>query len=237
MTTENTEGQHPNPADGASATDAAKPNGQDGAGATDSGGQGDGGDARGAAGEQGKPKDGEAGDGSGDGQGKNEAGKPNEGAPEAYAEFKLPEEFKFEGERKEAWEARFRDWGWSQERAQSAIDDYIKMVAEDEEARRAAYEAQALQLRDDWAKQAKAELGERFDAEVNMARTAVQATQSEALKEAFEQHHWGNHPELIKAFAFFGKMMRDSSVDGIGDAGAAPTRQKPWDAMYGDSMK
>lgn len=234
---ENTEGQHPNPADGASATDAAKPNGLDGENATDTGGQGKGGEAGGDAGDQGKPEGGKDGEGAGDGQGKNEPDKPNEGAPEAYADFELPDGFALEGERKDAALALFRDLNLDQGHAQKAIDHFIKLVGEDDAMRKSAFEAAALQQRDEWAKQAKAELGERFDAEVAMARTAVQATQSEALKEAFEQHHWGNHPELIKAFAFFGKMMRDSSVDGIGDAGGAPAKAKPWDAMYGDSMK
>lgn len=218
MTTENTNSQQPNSGGGEGATEAANPNVDASASAAGAGGQGNGGD-------QGKP-DGGAGD-----------GQPQAGAPEAYADFTLPEGFTLEGERKEAAQALFREWGFTQDRAQQAIDHFTKMVGEDSAVQKAAAEAASMQLREDWAKQAKAELGDKYDSEVALARTAVQAMQSEGLKQAFEQYHWGNHPELIKAFAFFGKMMRDSSVDGIGGAGAAPAKPNPWDAMYGDMHK
>lgn len=206
------------------ATEAAKPDGKQG---TDPGkpeGQGDGGKAGEDAGK------GEEGEGkkSGDGQDDDD----NAGPPEAYDDFQLPEGFTLEGERKEATLALFRDLGLSQGKAQSAIDHFIKTVGEDEATRNAAVEAAVAQQREQWATQAKTEFGDKYETEVGFAKTAVQATQNPKLLEAFNEMGWGNHPELIKAFAFFGKMMRDSGTDGIGTPGATETPKQPWERMY-----
>lgn len=227
-----TTGQQPNPGDGdASATTAANPNADQSTATGDAPGQGDGGDAAGGdnAGEQGKT--GESGDGTGDDP--NAAVEFN-GAPEAYADFKLPEGIVLEGARKDAAVELFRKMNLSQDGAQAAVDHFIRTMGEDDAARTVAMEAAVAQQRDDWGRQAKAELGEKYDGEVAMAKTAVQAMQNPKLVEAFDEQGWGNHPELIKAFAFFGKMMRDSPVDGIGNSGNAPVAQTPWDAMYPD---
>lgn len=205
------------------ATEAAKPDGEQG---TDPGkpeGQGDGGKAGEDAG------NGEDGEGKESGDGQDD--DADAGPPEAYADFELPEGFALEGERKEATLALFRDLGLSQVRAQKAIDHFIKTVGEDEATRAAAYEAAVTQQRETWATEAKAELGEKYDAELGFAKTAVNALNSPKLSEAFNETGWGNHPELIKAFAFFGKMMRDSGSE-VGDSGATEGAKKPWEKMY-----
>ena len=222
--------QQPNPAaTGDAATEAAKPNGEPGTDPGSTGGQGEGGEgAGGDAGAGEAAKDGKAGDG------------PDKlddaGPPEAYADFTLPDGFTLDGDRKDATLALFRELGLSQERGQKAIDHFIKTVGEDETVRNAAAEAAVAQQREDWAKQAKTELGDQYDKEISMARTAVQAMQNPKLVQAFDEQGWGNHPELIKAFAFFGRMMRDSGSDGIGSPGAADAPKKPWETLYGESM-
>lgn len=230
--------QQPNPGavDGAGTTDAAKPNEQPATESAVADGQGDGGDKTGSdAGNQGKPDntgvEGKAGDGQ---TTADEEAPALTGAPEAYADFTLPEGFTLEGERKDVALSLFRDLGLSQAGAQRAIDHFIKTVGEDAAMQQQAMEAAVAQQRDDWGKQAKAELGEQYDAKVALARTAVQAMQNPKLVEAFDNLGWGNHPELIKAFAMFGEMMRDSPVDGIGNSGAAPQKLKPWNRMYPD---
>lgn len=239
MSTEDTNSvavQQPKPGDGAgAATDAANPNGQQATAPAATKGQGEGGDKTGGdVGNQGR--DGSAtGDGkTGDGQGKTDEAAADAGVPEAYADFKLPDGFVLQGERKDATLALFRDLGLSQDRAQKAIDHFIKTVGEDESMRAQAMEAAIAQQRNEWDKQTKTELGDKYDGEVAYARTAVQATQNPKLVEAFDSLGWGNHPELIKAFAFFGKMMRDSPVDGIGTGGGTEKPKNPWDKLYPD---
>lgn len=240
MNTEDTNsaaGQQSNPGDGAgSATDAANPNGQPATAPDAAGGQGEGGDNAGGdagkQGDQGAPSgDGKAGDGAAK---TDEAPPVLTGAPEAYADFQIPEGFQLDGERKEAALALFRDTNLSQAGAQRAIDHFIKLVGEDEATRAAAMEAAVAQQRDEWGKQAKAELGDKYEEEVAFARTAVHALQNPKLIAAFDELGWGDHPELIKAFSMFGRMMRDSPVDGIGNSGAAKPQVKPWNLLYPD---
>lgn len=234
--TSNANGQQPNPGDGAgAATDAANPDGQTGTDPKGTKGQGEGGDKTGSdAGDQGNTgKTGEDGKPA-DEQGKTNDDPPLTGAPEAYEPFQLPEGFTLEGERADTALSLFRDLGLSQAGAQRAIDHFIKTVGEDEQMRAQALEGAVAQQRDEWGKQAKAELGDKYDTEVAFAKTAVQALENPKLVQAFDELGWGNHPELIKAFAMFGKMMRDSPVDGIGDGGSTPAPKKPWDTLYPD---
>ena len=235
--TNNAAGQQPNPGEGEGAvTDAANPNGQQASAPVVSEGQGEGGDKAGNnAGNQGEQgKTGGEG-GTGDGQDKTDDNNPVlTGAPEAYTDFTLPEGFKLEGERAEVAQALFRDLGLSQAGAQRAIDHFIKTVGEDATMQQQAMEAAVAQQRDDWAKQAKTELGDKYDETVAFARTAVQALQNPKLVAAFDEQGWGNHPELLKAFGTMGQMMRDSPIDGIGSEGASPEKKKPWNAMYPD---
>lgn len=240
MNTENTDtanSQQPNPGEGAgAATDAANPNGQSATVPAAAQGQGEGGDKTGGdvgnQGDQGKTGD----EGkTGDGQDKTDDQQPVlTGVPEAYTDFTLPDGFKLEGERKDVALSLFRDLGLSQAGAQRAIDHFIKTVGEDAAVQQQAMEAAVAQQRDDWGKAAKAELGDKYEAEVAFAKTAVHALQNPKLVEAFDELGWGNHPELIKAFATFGKLMRDSPVDGIGSSGAAKPDAKPWNRMYPD---
>lgn len=233
---ENTEtaGQQPNSGEAAGdVTGTANPNAQAGTDPTVAPGQGEGGDKTGGdAGKQGDAVK----DGAKDGEGQPEAVELT-GAPEAYGDFALPEGFQLDGERKDLALALFRDSNLSQAGAQKYIDAFTKLVGEDAAMQQQAMEAAVAQQREEWGKAAKAELGANYDAEVAYARTAVQATQNPKLVQAFDELGWGNHPELIKTFAFFGKMMRDSPVDGIGSGGAATTPKKPWDVVYPDMNK
>lgn len=230
----NTEGtQQTNPAATEGETPAAaNPDVQTGTAPVAVEGQGNAGDAGGDAGKHGaEDKGGDAGDG--DGQTGDDL--PLTGAPEAYADITLPEGFVLEGERKDAALELFRSLDLSQAGAQKAIDHFINTVAADEAVRAQAMEAAIAQQRDDWGKQARAELGDQYDAKVNLARTAVQAIGSEKLVAAFDELGWGNHPELIKAFATFGATMRDTPIDGIGTGGNdIPAKKDPWNQMYPD---
>lgn len=216
--------QHANPDAGDDvATNAAKSDDEQGTDPGKSEGQGEGG----KTGEDAGKGEGEDGKKAGDGQDDD----PDSGPPEAYEDFKLPEGFTLEGERKDETLALFRELGLSQERAQKAIDHFIKTVGEDEAARAAAFEAAVSKQREDWATQAKTELGDKYDSELEFAKTAVNAVNSPKLLEAFNEMGWGNHPELIKAFALFGKMMRDSGSE-VGGSGAVDPPKKPWEKMY-----
>ena len=243
MSTENTDtanSQQPNPGVGEGAvTDAANPIGQQASAPAVAGGQGEGGEKTGGdAGNQGEAQKTDGEGGTGDGQNKTDEAPVLTGAPEAYTDFTLPDGFKLEGERKDVALALFRDLGLSQAGAQRAIDHFIKTVGEDAAVQQQAMEAAVAQQRDDWGKRSKEVLGDRYEAEVAFAKTAMLSIPVDAdIKAWLEDMNatgFGNHPGQIKAFALFGKLMRDSPVDGIGNGGAAKPDMKPWNRMYPD---
>lgn len=230
-------GQQPNPgsADGA-ATDATNPTGQQATVPAVVEGQGEGGDKTGD--NAGNGADGGNADGkpAGDGQEVKTDAAELTGAPEAYADFSLPEGFALDGDRKDAALSLFRDLGLSQAGGQRAIDHFIKLVGDDDTVRAQAFEAGVAQQRDTWGQQLKADLGNQYDETLAYAKTAVQALQNPKLIQALDESGMGNHPELVKAFAAWGRQMQESPIEGIGSTGAAPEKKKPWDAMYDGKM-
>lgn len=162
------------------------------------------------------------------------------GAPEAYAEFTVPEGFTLEGERLTQANEFFKTNNWTQEQAQAGIDFYTKLMAADSEAItgsvtetvKQAMEADKAQKIEQWGKDSKAMLGDGYDASVSDARLFVQTVGNPELVAAFESEGWGNHPELIKAFAFAGKMARDSNVHGLGGQTAASAEKSAASLLF-----
>ncbi|WP_045764619.1 hypothetical protein [Xanthomonas albilineans] len=213
MTSENTtDTGNQNPGEGEQGTnDAAKQQGDQATAPGTTNGQGN---------EGGKQEPRE--DGKSEG-GKQEGGEKPAGAPEQYAQFKLPDGFALEGERLKTATEFFTGKGWTQEQAQEAIDLYTRVAGEDANALQTALNSQRNQQIEEWGAQAKSQFGDKYDEHVGLARTAVKAVNDPALTAAFEELGWGNHPALIKAFSFFGSLARDSSMDGLGGS-TAPSR-------------
>ncbi|MCO7468844.1 hypothetical protein NJG16_02040 [Stenotrophomonas maltophilia] len=188
---------------------------------------GNGGDAPGSNGQPGKVEDG------------GDAGKTktddNTTAPEQYGQFNLPEGFSLEGNRLGAATEFFKAKGWTQEQAQEAIDLYTRMAGEDATAMQQAVEAQRLQQVEQWGVDAKQQLGGKYDETVGLATTAVKAINDPELTKAFNELGWGNHPTMIKAFAFFGGFLRDSKIDGLGGTTASGpgAASDPKSVLYG----
>lgn len=177
-------------------------------------GTGDGGDAKGATGKDTQGNDGKTGKPEGD---------TAAGAPEQYEAFKVPDGFTLEGDRLGQATEFFKAKGWTQEQAQEAIDLYTRMAGEDAAALQQAVEAQRLQQLEQWGEQAKEQLGTKYDETVSLATTALKAVNDPELAKAFNELGWGNHPSLIKAFAFFGRLGRDSPMDGLGGSTTSGT--------------
>jgi hypothetical protein len=162
-------------------------------------------------------------------------GEKSTGAPEQYEQFKLPEGFTLEGDRLKTATEFFKDKGWTQEQAQEAVDLYTRVAGEDATAVQAALAAQRQQQVEEWRTQAMAQFGDKYDEHVGLARTAVKAVNDTALTEAFEELGWGNHPALIRAFAFFGGIARDSGMDGLGGSTSPGRSADLATRLFGDS--
>jgi len=170
----------------------------------------------------------------GDGEGGGNANpKPDDqqGAPEQYQAFNMPEGFTLEGERLNTAAAFFKTNGWTQEQAQQAVDLYSQMAGQDAAAIKQALDDQRTTQIAQWGEQLKQQLGDKYDQTVGDARTAVQAVNNPELVKAFDEQGWGNHPELVNAFAFFGRFLRDSPMDGLG-GGTSTGAVSDGDRMY-----
>jgi len=215
MTTETaTEAGNQNPGGGEQGTnDAAKQ--QETTATAPAGSEGQGSEG-GKSGDAGASKEGEK-----PTEGKKDGEEKPAGAPEQYGQFQVPDGFALEGKRLDVATEFFKAKGFTQEQAQEAIDLYTRVAGEDATALQTALEAQRQQQIEEWGTQAKAQLGDKYDEKVGLARTAVKAVNNPALVAAFEEQGWGNHPALIEAFSFFGGIARDSGMDGLGGSTSA----------------
>lgn len=179
-----------------------------------------------------------------EGQGQAEAGKveadkaeADAGVPEAYAPFTLPEGYTLEGERLEAAQAKFKALGLSQDKAQELVDFYCQADGENASIRQTFLDTERQQRIEGWGAQAKEVFGAKYDETITLARAGVAAVNSPELLEAFNAEGWGNHPELIKAFAKLGEMARGSGPKGLE---SETTRAQPLsraERMYPDLAK
>ncbi|WP_049446581.1 hypothetical protein [Stenotrophomonas maltophilia] len=208
--------------EGKTTTSTTEQQGTGGSGQPATEGTGNGGDAKGTTSTGTKDEGGEAGKSKGD---------TSDGAPEQYEAFKVPEGFTLEGDRLGQATEFFKAKGWTQEQAQEAVDLYTQMAGQDAAALQQAVEAQRLQQLEQWGVDAKQQLGAKYDETVGLATTAVKAINDPGLTKAFNELGWGNHPTMIKAFAFFGEFLRDSKVDGLGGTTTSGT-QSTGDRMY-----
>ena len=208
--------------EGKTTTSTTEQQGTGGSGQPATEGTGNGGDAKGTTSTETKDEGGEAG---------KSKGATSDGAPEQYEAFKVPEGFTLEGDRLGQATEFFKAKGWTQEQAQEAVDLYAQMAGQDAAAMQQAMEAQRLQQVEQWGVDAKQQLGAKYDETVGLATTAVKAINDPELTKAFNDLGWGNHPTMIKAFAFFGGFLRDSKVDGLGGTTTSGT-QSTGDRMY-----
>lgn len=163
------------------------------------------------------------GDASGAPQGDDKGGdnanpKPGDqqGAPEQYEAFKVPEGFALEGDRLKTAGEFFKANNWTQEQAQQAVDLYSQMAGQDAAALQQALEDKRVEQVAQWGEQTKQQLGDKYDETVSLATTTVKAINDPELTRAFNEQGWGNHPALVNAFAFMGRFLRDSPMDGLG---------------------
>lgn len=138
------------------------------------------------------------------------APKP-EGAPEAYADFTLPEGLAADTPVMGEFAALAKEANLPQETAQKFVDLAGKMQTQTVEGVQAALEAQG----EKWGEDAKADKefgGDAFDANLAIAKTALDAFGSPELKNLLNQSKLGNHPEVLRAFVKIGKAI---SQDGF----------------------
>ena len=220
MTTNTDPASNPNSGDGVKDV-AANPDGHAGTDPVIPDGQGNGDNAAAAGGE-----------GAGDGQNP----EASDGAPDEYAAFDLPDGYALEGDRLTKATEFFKTNNMTQAQANEAVRLFVEMDQQNQttlaDMTQQNVEKAREQQRETWLEQAKAELGDGYDATVQKAYLAVQSLGSEKLKDALNEQGWGNHPELIKAFAHFGGLLAEGGMDTGRPAGTPARDLSLADRMY-----
>lgn len=193
----------------------------------DAGGQGDGGEGDNAGG-------GQQGDGDDSGAGDAGDGGEGDGSP---AEFKLtaPEGMEsFQGEF-DTYSSEASEWMQANPNATAA--DALKWAAERQaeavtKQTQDMSEAFTRQI-ETWEGEAKADKdigGDAFDANLAVAKKAIDVFGSDGLKAVLNESGLGSHPEVIKFAVNAGKPLADAPVIKTGDGAA---KKSLADSLYG----
>lgn len=136
------------------------------------------------------------------------------GAPEAYEAFTLPEGLTADTPVLGEFAALAKEANLPQATAQKFVDLAGKMQTQTIEGVQTALEAQG----DKWGQDAKADKefgGDAFDANLAIAKTALDTFGTPELKSLLNQSKLGNHPEVLRAFVRIGKAIsQDGFVPG-----------------------
>lgn len=167
-----------------------------------------------------------------------EEAKPAEqqGAPEAYEAFKLPEGIQGDEGLMTEFSSLAKELNLSQEAAQKLVDLQTKLVQGDDGAHRKMMEAALTKQREVWADQVKNDPqlgGDKFDASRTVAAKAMQAYASDGLRSLLNESGIGNHPEMFKLFHAIGTKLSEDSLVMPGATSSTKDPQRPADRLFG----
>lgn len=166
-------------------------------------------------------KDGEGGEGEGD--------DAQQGAPEQYEAFTLPEGFALEGDRLELAHEFAKANNWTQEQAQQGVDTYLRFRAAELEHERGL-----------WGAQSEEEFGKDFKAIATGAKDALAVLEKErpGITERLDATNLGNHPDVLFMAARIGKLAAAQPMHGLdNETSGADTPKDSREVMYPDLAK
>jgi len=135
--------------------------------------------------------------------------------PDTYADFVMPEGMTLNETALDEALPLFKDLGLTQEQAQSVVGLYAKQVQAGSQAQIDNFNQQMT----DWREQSQKDSefgGDKFDENVKVAQSAVNAYGTPELKQLLEDHGVGNHPEFIRFMYRVGKTLGEDVPGSIG---------------------
>jgi hypothetical protein len=141
----------------------------------------------------------------------------------AYDDFTLPDGVETNHQMMDSFRMVAAEHGLSQKAAQSLLDLHSKSMAEHGQAH--------VAIAQKWAEDARGDRefgGGGFDANMGVARKALQAYGSPQLGQLLAQSGLGNHPEIIRTFYRIGKTLSEDRRVGGGQS----TQDDRLAAMY-----
>jgi hypothetical protein len=161
----------------------------------------------------------------------------NKGAPEVYADFKLPETFKVDEPVMGEFKTLAKELGLTQEAAQKLVDMQAKLQTGNATAFTENLQAHVEKTASEWATAAKTDPeygGAKFDENVAVAKQALDTFGTPELKALLKESRLGNHPEVIR---FMFKAGKSISQDGFVPGRASSAAKNTADVLYGTSVK
>ena len=150
--------------------------------------------------------------------------KDQEGAPAEYADFTVPEEMGIDQTALEAFVPVAKDLNLSQDQAQKLVDVQSTLVQKHAEAQMVAW----TETQEQWRADVKADSeigGDKMDAQVALAKKALDKVGTPELRALLDATGTGNHKEFIRFFARVGTFIGDDDMH-FGGASS----QEPLDA-------
>lgn len=131
----------------------------------------------------------------------------DEGAPEEYADFTLPEGFELDDATKASFKQLAKQHNLSQSAAQGLIDLHTQVVTAALDESRKVVAA--------WAEEVRADKdlgGANYDSTLADVKRAMGRFGTPALRELLNSSGLGNHPEVVRFVAAVGKSFKEDSV-------------------------
>lgn len=151
-----------------------------------------------------------------------------EGAPEQYADFTAPEGIQLDAEIVDEFKAFAKEENLTQEKAQKFADLGAKIAQKTHDNYVKHIEATQVQ----WANDSRADKefgGDKLDANMAVAKKALDTFGSPELSEMLRTSGLGNHPEIVRAFYRVGNAI---SEDKLVPGGKAPAGGDKLSKMY-----
>lgn len=161
-------------------------------------------------------------------QGQQQAASSQEGAESTsaeqsfdFSELSLPEGMDLDAELMGEFKPLAEGLKLDKESAQKVVDMGSKLAAKIQQQQVEAWKKQT----NEWANQARADQeigGSNFDANLGIARSAVEKLGTPELMKALDESGFGNHPELVRFMHRVGKAIGE---DRTMVAGSSPARK------------
>jgi hypothetical protein len=175
---------------------------------------------------------------------KGEGKKPDAvGAPETYADFKMPEGMPegmaVDTALLDSFRPVAKELNLTQEQAQKLVDLYSSRMLEQSKSLVDNHIAQVDQWQSSLPKDSEigGVNGQQFEANVKIAQSAFVKFGTPELGKLLEDTGIGNHPELVRFGLRIGKAISEDSLSGLGSgARGAPAPKSAADRLYGNQQ-
>jgi len=157
---------------------------------------------------------------------KGEGDKGAAGAPEAYADFSLPEAYQLDETTLGAFKDAAKAANLTQDAAQGMLDVFAKHYTSAVEANVTAFK----QASEQWANEFRADKefgGAKFDASVTMMGSAIEKFGDKDFIAVLNQSQLGNHPAVCRFLARVGQAISEAPLNNGGGGDGPGGEPKP----------